>query len=208
MVGLGGAVSMEGSPLGNLILSANVFTADTALTKSIFFSRPENRVSGGGVGNTGNLDSYSVTLDGSAIPLLGGQVAWHLGVSSLTKGKEAHDQTGLVGELYGSHRLSQSVSFEWVGEIAQLQNEGGGELDVNYYTAGAVVTFAEKFNLAVAHTLRDGATKDTITQISAGMEIYDGWSVDVGYKMTKKANEESQTVGVLLAKTFEFNTGE
>ena len=90
VVGLGGAVSMEGSPLGNLILSANVFTADTALTKSIFFSRPENRVSGGGVGNTGNLDSYSVTLDGSAIPLLGGQVAWHLGVSSLTKGKEAH----------------------------------------------------------------------------------------------------------------------
>lgn len=216
-VGAGFGVSVQATVVGDLDLTASLFTMDTSqLSRSIFAKRDQVKTSDGGAGNSGELDSFSITLDGRNIPMLSG-IAWHLGYSHQEKGKTADDlsdETGLVAGLYGSHKLSDTISLEWVGEIAQLQNVGGGPDDVTYYTLGGVLTFSERYNLAIAHTTRSfdiaaGADiDDTNTQFSVGMEIHDGWSLDVGYKITEENNVESETVGVLLAKTFAFNTGE
>ncbi|MCF6199519.1 MAG: hypothetical protein L3J67_09010 [Hyphomicrobiaceae bacterium] len=163
---------------------------------------------------TGKLDNYSLTLDGHNIAMLPG-IAWHLGYSHQAKGKTAgdlSDEDALVVGLYGSHALSDKLSLEWVGEFASIEDVGGSLNNVIYYTLGGVVTFAQRDNLAVAHTTRafdisgESDFDDTSTQISVGVEVYDGWTVDVGYTIAEVANVESETVGVLLAKIFAFNT--
>ena len=215
--GFGLGYSLGGSALGDMDFTANLFTVDnTELSNSFFNRRGRTTIASGGAGNTGELDNYSLTVDGRNLPFLPG-IAWHVGYSHQAKGKttaDLSDENALVAGLYGSHTLSENLSFEWVGEVASIENVGGGLNNVIYYTLGGVVTFAEKFNLAVAHTTRSfdisGGSDfdDTSTQISVGMEVYDGWTVDVGYTIAEVENVESKTIGVLLAKTFEFSTAE
>ena len=215
-VGLGVGLSGEATLVGDLELTASTFTIDTSgLSNSIIVRRGRAALADGGAGNTGALDSFSLTLDGRNIPQLDG-IAWHLGYSHQAKGRGGDDishETGYVAGLYGSHKLSEILSFEWVGEISMLDNAGGGANDARYYTLGGVLTIADRYNVAIAHTTRvfDVAGgmdfNDHTSQISAGMQVFDGWTIDVGYQMSQEENIESQTVGVLLGKTFEFGTG-
>lgn len=56
--------------------------------------------------------------------------------------------------------------------------------------------------------LFDGTEYDDYQlSLSAGMELPEGWSIDLGYKLAEERDEESHTIGLLLAKTIEFDTG-
>ena len=216
-VGFGLGYGFGRTFIGDVDFTAGLYTADTsALSGSFFTQRPRKHLSDGGAGNSGDLDSFSVTLDGRNLPGLAG-IAWHLGYSHQARGKTAtdlHDENGYVGGLYGSHDLGNSLTFNWDAEIARLDHAGGGKDSTTYYTLGGVLTIANKYNLALAHTTRahdvaGGADyNDSTTQISAGMEVYDGWSLDVGYKIARADHVKSETVGVLLSRSFSFSTGE
>ena len=216
-IGLGGSLSAARTILGDLTLSASLFKKDTTqLSRSIGTDRGQASLADGGAGNTSDLASYSVTLDGANIAVPGGGLAWHLGYSKQAKGETSNDitnETGLVAGLYGSFKPSERASLEWLVEAVRLENAGGGADDVSYLTVGSVITLDERYNLAIAHTSRRvnvaGASDftDTNTQISVGMEVYNGWTFDVGYKFAKEQGAHSQTIGVLLGKTYAFGNG-
>ncbi len=210
-VGFGLVYARRGSVWGDLDFSANLFTMDNSeLGNSIFNQRGRTRLANGGAGNTGELDNFSLTLDGHNMAMLPG-LAWHLGYAFQSRGKTASylfDEKRLVAGVHGSHSPAAGLSVEWVGEVASIENVGGSQDHAIYYTLGGGITFAEKYNLAIAHTRRafdisaGRGFDDTITQISFGLELYRGWTIDVGYALAQVEHIESETFGLLLGKTF------
>ncbi len=215
-LGFGGAYSIKDTAVGNLTWTASAFKRDTTiLSRSIGTDRGKVSSQDGGVGNTRHLGSYTVTVDGSDIAISGGNLAWHLGYAYQSKGQTINDiasETALVGGLYGNHSLHQRLSLDWLAEVAHLENAGGNTDDVSYWTLGGAITLDKRYNLAIAHTSRHthfatgNTLLDTSSQISVGMEIHAGWSLDVGYKFAKEQGVKSQTVGLLIGKTFTFGS--
>lgn len=237
-LGFGAALTGKGTAFGTLELTANVYHADTSgLSNSVFTSRGKASLSDGGASNTADLDSVSVTLDGSDIPGLPG-IAYHLGYRYQAAGRliDDEDEHGFVAGLYGEHELGGGYGLVWIGEVAYLDGVGGytpgipdpvtddfnapgrGIDSVTYATLGATVTY-DIYNLALAYTGRfhgdDGRAGDPADgfedyqlSVSAGAELSHGWALDVGYKFLHDQDVDSHTIGARLAKTLTFNTGE
>lgn len=181
----------------------------SSLSQSVFTNRGQTRKADGGLANTEDLSSFSVTLDASDIPGLPG-ISTHFGYRHLAKGvTETDDENGFAFAISGEHKSSQGIGFNWIGEIVYLNNADGGDDKLFYATLGGQITY-DRYNAALGftHRSRDVAggadIEDMLFQASVGAEIHKGWSVDVGYKYAEESDVESHTIGVLVAKTFEF----
>lgn len=222
---LGGAVSVERekTAIGTVKLTAGAFYADTSvLSDSAFTSRGQVDRLDGGLSNTNTLDSFALAVEGSDLPGLPG-IGYNLGYVHQAAGVfDIDDQNGFVFGLTGERKFN-SVKFEWIAETAYF-DYGGNLFDAEadetdlyvknlwYYTLGGKVT-VDRYNLAVAYTgrqseLYDGTNYDDYQfQVSAGVELPREWSIDVGYKFAREEAEDSHTVGVMLTKKLEFDTG-
>jgi hypothetical protein len=222
---VGGAVSVERehTAIGTVKVTAGVFYADTSvLSDSAFTSRGRTHHLDGGLSNTGTPDSLALAMEGSELPGLPG-VSYNLGYVHQAAGvDDIDDQNGFVFGVNGERKYN-SVKFEWIAETAYFDYGGnlfesaGNETELYvknlwYLTLGGKVT-VDKYNLAVAYTgrqadLYNGTNYDDYQfQVSAGMELPREWTIDVGYKLTRDEGEDGHTVGVMLKKKFEFDTG-
>ncbi len=222
-VGLGAAVTRDAGGLGEVTVTAALFRADTSgLSNSAFTSRGQLSVDDGGIGNTDKLENFAVAIDGENIPSLPG-ISYHLAYIHQGKGRdvgvagfgELGDQNGFVFGLVGEREYN-SVKFGWNFEAAGFDNylleDEIALSNIWFLTVGAKVT-VDKFNLAAAYTYRPadivggGEFEDHQLSLSAGYEIRDGLTLDVGYKYHVEQEEDNHTIGVLLTKSLEFNTG-
>lgn len=195
-----------------MTLTGNAFALDTTkLSDSIFTSRGHTRRSDGGVSNTESLESFSVTLDGSEIPDLA-DVRYHFGYRFQKRGRgpdDVADEHGLVAGLHGARQMN-GAKLECVGEVVYLDNAEGTRDELWYYTLGTGVSFA-RYNLAVSYTGRPRIVEggpdldDRQIQVSAGVEVFDGWAADLGYKFHVEDGGDNHAVGLLIAKAFEIN---
>ncbi len=211
-LGLGAEVASGQTPVGILVLTGNIFTLDTsALSDSIITSRGRTNRTDGGAGNTETLDSFSITLDGANIPALPG-LGYHVGYRFQQMGfgpADVADEHGFVAGLNGTMEMS-AVELEWVGEVVFLDNAEGSRDQLWYYTFGAQVEFS-RYNVAASFTGRPRNVfggpnlDDRLFQVSAGVEIYNGWTLDAGYKTSVEDDVRSHTVGLLLAREFKFD---
>ena len=211
-LGLGAAVASGQTPVGILVLTGSIFTLDTSsLSESIITSRGRTRRTDGGAGNTETLDSFSITLDGADIPALPG-LGYHVGYRFQQMGfgpGDVADEHGFVAGLNGVIDLS-AASLDWVGEVVFLDNAEGTIDQLWYYTFGAQLSFS-RYNVAAAftgrprHVMGGPNLDDNLFQVSAGVEILNGWTLDAGYKTSVEDDVRSHTVGLLLAREFEFD---
>ncbi len=211
---LGIAVTYERSvsSLGDINLMASVFKLDdTALSRSIFTGRGKTSRSDGGASNTGGLESFA--LDAQFSDVMKSGIGFNLGYRLQAKGigpDDVDDEQGFVVGINGEHDF-KNAKFEWLVEGARLDNFEAGSSDVDVITAGMQITFNERYNVAVTGAHRDVDAvgedyTDRMLQISAGMEVYKGWTVDIGHKWERTEDIDSRTIGVLFAKTFEFDS--
>lgn len=213
-VGFGVSIERDAGSLGKAIVSGSIYSADTSfLSGSLITNRGTASRSDGGAGNTDGLNSYSVALDLEEMPALGG--------ANLTFGYRFHeqgetvddldDENGYVAGIHGS-RMMNGVEFQYIGEVVYLDGAEGTLDDLWYYTVGGALVFADKYNVSISYTGRPrdvvggGDFEDKQFQISAGAEITNGWTLDGAYKYAVEEDIESHTVGLLLAKSFEFDT--
>jgi hypothetical protein len=224
-LGGGVAVTRDAGRLGSITLTGSAFFLDNSfLEGSAFRERDAASEEVGIPSNSGALDSFSLALDGADIPALAG-VSWHIAYLHQEQGRlfgaddaDFTDQDAFAFSLYGEHKFN-SVGLEWIGEVVYIDGFSASEDSNNYeswfFTAGAKLTF-DKYNIAAAYThnsnegfaTRAGDDFDVNQfSVSVGREIYDGWSLDLGYKYLEEADEETHVVGFLLAKEIEFNTG-
>lgn len=210
-LGFGASFALGNSSIGDATVTAALFVADRSqLSQSLFTRRGRLTRADGGASNTSDLDSFSVALD--VEKLFGSSVNGHVAYRHQAQGEtrlDVDDETGIVASLYGERELGRGVSVSWIGEVAFIEHFDATSADLFYYTLGAEFSF-DRYHVAVSFTGRDvndtgGDFDDYLFQVSAGTEIYDGWGLDVGYRLSEEENEQVHIVGVLFAKEFEFS---
>jgi hypothetical protein len=211
-IGFGLAYTFDAGDAGQHTLGANIFYADnTFLSDSIFTRRGQTHVSDGGVGNTGELDNFSVTLDGSEFAALPG-FTYHLGYRRLSAGiTETADENGFVGGVAKETELSNGMVLGLNGELAYFDNVNGIADDhALYATAGLSLTHGP-WHGELAGTLRKVEVggvdfDDHIVQASIGYEFENGIDLSAGYAHVREAAVDAHVIGVRLTKSLEFST--
>ena len=197
---------------GTHTLGANVFAADTSvLSESAFTNRGRLSRFDGGAGNTGRLDNFSITLDGSDMPGLDG-VSYHLGYRHLIAGVgDDHDENGFVAGLARETELANGMTLGINGEAAFLHNAFGSADDALYLTSGVYLQNGP-WHGELAGTIRrldfgdGGDQSDLLAQVSAGYAFDNGFDVSLGYAYARADKIEAHVVGLRLTKEFEFTT--
>ena len=210
-IGFGGSVTLGSEEAGSHTLTANTFFADTSfLSESIITERPRNRKSSGGVSNTEDLSSFSVTLDGE-LPFISDTTGYHLGVVSQEGGVgDPEDELGFAVALFSEFALGEETAIAPIVEYVHQSDAGGADEDRDYVTIGAALTHGP-WNFSVSDTIRNidpagGAdSDDNQIQVSGGYAFENGLTFDVGYKHLEDGGNESNTIGALLTYTIPFS---
>jgi hypothetical protein len=216
-VGLGGAVTFGGAGIGGdgfgaHRLAVNGFFADTSvLSESVLNNRGRTHESDGGVSNTEDLSSFSVTLDGGDFEGLEG-IGYTLGVERQEGGQgDPRDELGVVAGVNASLPLSEQLVLEPMVEVAYIDNAEGAQQDRSYLTAGAAL-LQGPWNLSLSYTRRDtsadGAgltdSSDDLFQASVGYAFDFGLGLDVGYRYAEEDKVDTHAVGFLVSYGVEF----
>jgi hypothetical protein len=211
MVGFGTAYAFDAGAPGVITIGGNVFFMDdTFLSGSAFTKRGRNLASAGGPGNTGRLNNFSLTVDGSDIPAVEG-LNWHLGYVHLGAGAgDISAVNGFAAGLVRETELGNGVAIGWNTEIAYFDGANGSKDKALYLTGGLSVAKGPWHGEASA-TLRrtnyfaGGRDNDLLAQVSGGYEFENGVDLSLGYAFARQAGVRSHTVGFRLTKAFEFS---
>ena len=207
-VGVGGAITFGGPSYGQHVFSASVFTADTsALSDTLFFSRGRLNRSDGGPGNTGDLSSVAIAVDGRRLPWVSPNLSYHVGYAHLAPGGSDEDGSDAVvfGVRQTGLKLNPDIELGLVGEIAYVTNvEGDGE-DVTFFTLGGSARYG-RYNLTLVYAPRvveaEDPQDDRTEQLfaaTAGYEITDNLGVNVSYRYRKEDDLRDNTVSLNVA---------
>jgi len=212
-IGGGASYDLGSDTAGSHVLSLEAFFADTShLTRAVVRGRSRVRRSDGGPSNTGRLNSYSLTLEGEAIPALPG-LTYNLGWVYQAAASGERPERDYVAGLTYALPISDSFELEFLTEYA-LQDNAFGESDRSrrYLTTSTAASY-EDLVLALSYTLRDenirGArdNNDFLFQASVGYfrEIFLGEAgFEIGYKLTREENQKIGTAGLRASWVFAF----
>jgi hypothetical protein len=209
-IGLGAGIKLAHEELGTHGLSASTFFVDTsALAGSAFTSRPRPRLGDGGVGNTGDLASFAIALDGGEAAIAPG-LAYHLAFIRQASGAgDASDETGFAAALSYSFPIGEIELQPFVEHVRFVDADGVVGQDRHFLTASLQATWGD-WNLAVSRTGRvtepPGAADidDELIQVSAGYDIGFGFTLDVGWAHTEEGGVDTAILGALLVWSAEF----
>lgn len=209
-IGLGATVTFKDERLGAHTLSASTFFTDTTvLSESAIDNRGRTRLSSGGPGNTEDLSSFAVALDGGEISALPG-FGYHIAFVLRAEGQgSTADETAIA--------IAASYSFSVAGiqvlpfiEYVHFDDLAGTDGDERDFLTTSLQMVWKRWNLAVSRTGRDtdiaggSDSDDELVQISAGYQFEFGLAIDAGWKFTEEADIDTDTFGVLLAYTIAF----
>ncbi|MBW8271198.1 hypothetical protein [Caldovatus aquaticus] len=235
-VGFGATWTFLDEPrFGEHALSAAAFTLDTSfLSDTAFTRRPccegpytrfaRNTRAQGGPGNTGRLDNFAISLDGSRIPWLP-DLAYNLGTVSRAPGGDgtAREWGYVVGARY-EHRWNEESRTRLYFEHVEFRSAGGRPLvELATETGTTEVPRAERrrfTTLGVQH--REGPWRAAVAwqrdqrkrsvgtgpaeqwfEVSSGRELGGGFGFDLGWQHARIAQDggrrgEAQAVLAVL----------
>lgn len=207
----GGKDGIGGDGFGTHVLTGQTFFADTSfLSQSAFVSRGDVDVEDGGPGNTEDLESFSLTLDGSDLPGVPFDLGYHLGILRNAEGvTETNAEWGFAAGVYASLEVAEEYKLEPIVEYVRFQNDDGLDRDQNIITVGAALLHGGfNYALAVTHvaTSPDSPGVEDIDftqfQATAGYSFDFGLDADIGYKFTNEQIDDegvdAHFIGVLL----------
>lgn len=213
-IGFGVAHAFETETMGTHTLTGSTFFADTTvLSQSIIRGRGTVEKEDGGASNTEDFSSFVAGLDGDNVAGVDG-LYYKLGYRFLGEGDADHatggaDESGWVATLGHRIGMSDRVDLDLFAEYTDIQNFGGvdGE-DRDYLSGSAKVIMDERWNLTLAHTMRNidvsGADDidDHLTQVSAGYDFQNGLTLEAGWKNTEEDNVDDHIIGFLARYQF------
>ncbi|MEQ9520592.1 MAG: hypothetical protein RLN89_14265 [Parvibaculum sp.] len=211
-IGLGGDITLGNDASGEHTMSVATFFADTStLSQSFLNSRGETRRGSGGLSNTEDFSSFSVSLDSESVPALGG-IGYTLGVARQDGGVgTTEDETSYVAGLFGSFEVADGVTLEPIIEFVYQDNDAGTIGEQDYFTIGNTVLLGP-WNVALSYTARNTHAniagtpdiEDELFQASAGYAFENGITADLGYRFSEEASVDTHIFGVLF--TYELET--
>ena len=153
--------------------------------------------------------SFTATLSAESLPALGG-LGFQAGVLRRAGGDaDPEDELGLALAVTNTTELDGGGGVEWMLEGARMSNFEAGRDDVTYVTTG-LTYLSDPWNVAFAASFRNTdsdmgeSIDDTLFQVSTGYAFDSGFGVDLGWRHAEEDEENSQTIGVLIAYEAEF----
>jgi len=204
-VGAGASYDLGNADTGSHVLSFETFFADTShLTRSVFRGRSRVRRDDGGPSNTGRLNSYSVTLEGEAIPAIEG-LTYNLGLVYQADGGDGRPESDYVAGATYAFSVTDTLDLEFLAEYV-LQDNADGEADrARRYLTGSAAALYNDLTVALSYTLRDESIRaardnnDFLFQVSVGYfrEVGIGQAgFEAGYRLTREENQKVGTAGL------------
>jgi len=180
-------------------LSLAGFVADRSfLSNSLFTERGQVRLEDGGVSNTSDLESFTLSLSGEI-----NDTAYTLAVQNQGAGEgDDTDQSGVVFGLV--HLLNAGgTEVELLGEVAYFDAFEGTRNSATYATAGVAAPVGPVV-LSGVLAVRDfeGAPTDTLATVSAEWPLRDNLGLSLAYRYGDEEGVKNQTLGALLAYEF------
>lgn len=214
MVGAGGSYRFSAGGAGTHVLGGAIFYSDNSiLSDSIFTSRGQLDIADGGLANTGRLDSFTISLDGSDFAAMPG-LSYHAAYRRLSAGvTEDLDENGFVFGLAKDVTIDDETSVTLTGEAAFFSNYTGFDGDAAYFTAGAALSRGQWHGELSGAVRRyddgmGGKVSDRLLQASAGYTFENGVDLAAGYGFTHASGTDYQTIGLRLSRALEFPSGE
>lgn len=219
-LGGGIAYNLDAETLGKHRIGLNVFTLDTTLLSESIGSRPVFGAEGterpgrfrrwqGGAGNTGSLDSVSVTLDGSEVQALWG-LSYHLGYRHQPKGVDGvADEKGYAAALKYDFEIDWDTKLTPLVEYVELRKFGGLDRKARYITAAAVFETGP-WEFSASTTLRRITAPDTervsdwLRTIGVAYSFTDDLKLSAAWARSRQEGASTSVFGVQLRYGIEF----
>ncbi len=219
-IGVGLKVENDLGDAGTHTFNVSTFFKDTtSLSHSRINNDGKTRKSDGGVSNTEDFSSYSISLGGKNFFSLDSNFidgfSYQIGHAVQAKGEggEEDEKRYSIGVAHSSY-LTGDVKMTLIGEymnISKLTGESGHDRTITTYGLGLEYG---KFTLGGTLTYKDNDADDAdenvddnIRQISLGYFVDDKLKVDIGYKRKKVSNEVSKIAGITLKYVFDWPSG-
>ena len=233
-LGYGIALKQNFEDLGTHKLDVSTFFKDTtSLSNSVITDRGKTKKSDGGVSNTQDFSSYSISLEGKNFFSLSNNfvdgLSYKLGHAKQSKATKnlgsnsanssaINDNSALTNDEKRSsisimHKsliapnLSMRILTEFM-KIEHLTGEDGHDRD--YMTTGLDLYY-KKFNVGGTYTQEtneaaeeDEAIDDKVYQVSVGYLVNNNLHFHVGYKKADEENEIKHTLGAMIQYYFDM----
>lgn len=216
-IGFGGALKLPTSDFGTHQLDFSTFFADTTiLSDSLLYERGQTDLDDGGLANTEDFSSFSLSLGGRGIPVLtdkpGTGLSYRFGYARQAEGDGGEaEETRFSTSLGYRYQFTESFGAELLGEHMNIRHLGGEAAHDRNYTTGSVRLDYNQWNLGTSYTFikndADEADEDingNIFQVSVGYTFLNGFEVGVGYKRSDEEAEVTERVGFLVGYSYEF----
>ncbi|MGE0716925.1 MAG: hypothetical protein AB7P02_15900 [Alphaproteobacteria bacterium] len=221
-IGAGGTLKLAPEGWGTHALTATAYFADATPLSNSAFSRPRFddprtdrpgrlRRRDGGVGNTGSLDSWAISLDGQKMPWAEG-LEYTLGWRFQKRGRtERFDEQAFAAGLAWEIDLGHDLTLTPLVEYVAIDKLDGADTRARYAT-GALTLAWGPWSAATSYTSRRlrlygeevGTRDDRLFQLTLGYTFDFGLGLYLGWKNQKVDGVTSDTVGLMALYGFKF----
>jgi hypothetical protein len=191
---------------GDHVVSAAVFTADrTVLSESIFTNRGRLELDAGGPGNTEDLSSFALSLDGANL----GGWGYTLGFRRLAAGiTEETDESAVVAGASYAFKPLPDYDVEIFGEAVSVTDADGVQGGKRtYHTLSATVMRGLWHSAAVVTGQNDnaviGGADLSQVEVTAGRDLPHGLSLDAAIRFAEEGADSDTFLGARLTWNFE-----
>ena len=215
---IGGGVAFTFATMvaaSNIVTVAGFFADTTIFSESVITNRGRTSFAAGGASSTESIESFSIVLDSEEFADVPG-LTTHIGFDHQAAGLgDAGDETAFVIGAILEREIADTVTLTTNGELAHLDNAGGGPNDIIYATLGTLFEFGGGWNIAGAVTIRQieqpggMPTRDDVNaQLSGGYEVRDGalagTTFDVGVAFKDEGGVHTHIFGISITHEFDF----
>lgn len=216
-IGFGAKLMHDAGDGGKHTLNASTFFADTtALSDSLLHERGSTSKEDGGLSNTEDFRSFSVSISGSDFYSLDNNFAegfsYGLGYAKQAAGTgNEEDEIRYSGSFGYEQKLSKDVEAKFIAEHMAIEHFGGEAAHDRSYTTVGLGFDYKRWNLGTTYTHINNDADEAdenhdghIYQVSIGYTFSNGLGLSVGYKRADEDNEESDRIGTLVSYSYNF----
>ena len=215
-IGFGAKLKHDAGDLGRHTLNVSTFFADTSLSDSLLHARGNTSKEDGGISNTEDFQSFSVSLGGTDFYSLDNNIAegltYGLGYARQAAGKgNAEDETRYSVSLGYTQKLTKDIEADLITEHMQIDHLGGENgHDRSYTTVGLGLDY-KNWNVGTTYTHINNDADEAdeghdghIYQVSLGYTFSNGIGLSIGYKKSDEDNEEKERIGTTVSYSYDF----
>ena len=215
-IGFGAKLKHDAGDLGRHTLNFSTFFADTSLSDSLLHARGNTSKEDGGISNTEDFQSFSVSLGGTDFYSLDNNIAegltYGLGYARQAAGKgNAEDETRYSVSLGYTQKLTKEIEADLISEHMQIDHLGGESgHDRSYTTVGLGLDY-KNWNVGTTYTHINNDADEAdeghdghIYQVSLGYTFSNGIGLSIGYKKSDEDNEEKERIGTTVSYSYDF----